>query len=150
MNLFIAPQKDSGIYTKSLFLAGGITNCPDWQSFVIEKFKNTNLTIYNPRRPNFQISDANNKEQIDWEFKYLRWCDSIMFWFPAESICPIALFELGGALERLDLQQVFVGCSPDYPRRKDLEIQLSLIPNGPVLDYNLENLVKHIKYTLDL
>ena len=39
---------------KKLFLAGGITDCPDWQSVVIDKVKDIpNLTIYNPRRKEF-------------------------------------------------------------------------------------------------
>jgi len=50
-----------------IFLAGGITNCPDWQKIIIDKIKHTsnpyqktslkNVTIFNPRRENFPIED---------------------------------------------------------------------------------------------
>ena len=45
----------------NLFLAGGITNCPDWQSELIKKLKNLkldyNLNVYNPRRKIFSSLD---------------------------------------------------------------------------------------------
>lgn len=67
------------------FLAGGITNCPDWQSEVIEnlqkydqKYQNEldSLVIFNPRRPNFPIDDPNaSLQQITWEFQELQRVD---------------------------------------------------------------------------
>jgi len=76
----------------SVFLAGGITNCHDWQSDVIAFLQKYNvddlhsrldkLVIYNPRRPNFPIDDPSTaQEQIEWEFKNLEKMDifSMMF-----------------------------------------------------------------------
>ena len=58
-----------------LFLAGGITNCSDWQSKVIEElgyYSLDNLLVFNPRRKNFNITDSHaSRKQIEWEFKYL-------------------------------------------------------------------------------
>ena len=49
----------------------------------------------------------------------------MLFWFPAETICPIALFELGGRLLVRE-QPLFVGTNPNYQRRLDVEVQLRL------------------------
>ena len=75
----------------SVFLAGGITNCYDWQSEVIAFLQKYNddfhgrldkLVIYNPRRLTFPIDDPSAaQEQIEWEFKNLEKMDifSMMF-----------------------------------------------------------------------
>ena len=48
----------------SLFLGGGITNCPDWQKELIELLKDTpDLVMFNPRRANFPIHDPNAAEE---------------------------------------------------------------------------------------
>ena len=110
----------------SVFLAGGITNCPDWQSEVVDSLKNTDITIFNPRRKNFPIHDPNASfEQIKWEFQKLREADILSFWFSRGSLNPIVLFEYGSALERE--KSVIVGVDPDYERKRDVEIQTSLI-----------------------
>lgn len=77
---------------RSLFLAGGITGCPDWQSKLIDLLKNEDVVILNPRRKDFPINDPKAIEkQIVWEYNHLKKANAISFWFPKESICPIAL-----------------------------------------------------------
>ena len=84
-----------------VFLAGGITNCPNWQNEVIEelrKFKDTDsLVVFNPRRDNFPIHDTNaSQEQIAWEFKWLERMDIFSMYFSgSESDQPICMYELG-------------------------------------------------------
>lgn len=52
----------------SIFLAGSITDCPDWQSDIIQKLKDEDIVIFNPRRKNFPIEDPKaSDEQIKWE-----------------------------------------------------------------------------------
>src|SRR5690348_10230732 len=83
-----------------IFLAGGITDCPDWQSEVVEQLVKTNLMIFNPRRDYFDVEDSRMTfEQIRWEFAHLRLAKGVVFWFPKETLCPITLFELGSRLE---------------------------------------------------
>jgi hypothetical protein len=106
----------------SVFLAGGISNCADWQSTLAEKFAITcpNLVLLNPRRKNFDVSDHSESErQIKWEFNHLRKSSAILFWFPSETLCPITLFELGqwSALAGLLGKRLFVGCDPQYQRK---------------------------------
>ena len=41
----------------SLFLAGGITNCKNWQNEVIKELEFEDVSIFNPRQINFNIND---------------------------------------------------------------------------------------------
>ena len=110
----------------AVFLAGGITGCPDWQSELAYMLQKTNLTLLNPRRKNFPIEDPDaSYDQIVWEFQHLRKADVISFWFPKEQIQPIALFELGAWLP--SSKRLFVGVEHGYPREQDIIIQSSLI-----------------------
>lgn len=110
-----------------LFLAGGITNCPDWQTVMIEKLKDIpNLTIYNPRRKDFPINDPNASEaQITWEYNHLKDADIVLFWFSRGSLNPIVLYELGmwGCSRN---RPFIVGVDPQYERKQDVIIQTQL------------------------
>lgn len=120
-----AVSEEVPIHKHVLFLAGGISNCPDWQREVLQQFKNFQITIVNPRRSSFDTSNPKESEvQIEWEHRWLRKATEIMFWFPKETLCPITLFEYGGALERF--QKLFVGCHREYQRSEDLVIQTRL------------------------
>jgi hypothetical protein len=84
------------------------------------------LVLLNPRRRNFPIDDPTAAgAQIAWEFRHLRRATAVLFWFPPETLCPIALFELGGRV-MVSHQPLFVGTDPRYARRADVEIQLRL------------------------
>ena len=110
---------------RSLFLAGGITGCPDWQQEMITLLISTDLMVLNPRRQQFPIHDPSAAQaQITWEYRAFRAVDAISFWFPCETLCPIVLYELGAWA--MQAKPIFVGCHPDYKRRQDVEIQLSL------------------------
>ena len=109
----------------SLFLAGGITGTFNWQDDVVARLADLPLVILNPRRKNFPMNDpAAAEAQIGWEFRHIRRATAVLFWFPPETLCPIALFELGG--RTMAPQPLFVGTHPDYRRRLDVEIQLKL------------------------
>jgi hypothetical protein len=116
------------IHGKKLFLAGGITNCPDWQSELIEKIKDfKKLIIYNPRRKNFPIEDPNaSEQQITWEYEHLRDADIIVFWFSRGSLNPIVLFELGRYGLSNNSKKIIIGLDPEYQRKQDVIIQTKL------------------------
>lgn len=132
---------------KSLFLAGGITGCPDWQSKIISTLELSWVSkkhyIYNPRRKDF---DASNKdvefEQISWEYEHLEQCDKMIFWFPCETLCPITLFELGKWCNGNKI--LAIGIDPKYQRKADIEVQMSLMNNDIPIVYNLEDLITTI------
>src|SRR5690606_13245814 len=90
---------NTSLQTKNtIFLAGGISNCPDWQTPVANKLlEHTNFTIFNPRRNDWNMDDEaeESKKQIIWEHEYLARSETILFWFPQETLCPITLLEYG-------------------------------------------------------
>jgi hypothetical protein len=93
--------------------------------------KDYNVTIYNPRRNNFDINNPKvSEEQIKWEHKYLHEANILVFYFAQETLCPITLFELGAALERniytTFKQDIIVYCEPEYSRKFDVELQIKL------------------------
>lgn len=138
-----APALTSKYQFPSLFIAGAITGAPWWQTELIEKIKDLNINIYNPRREHFDVNNNNlAKEQIEWEYRALNDAYYISFWFPKETTAPIALFELG-RWSILD-KPLFVGVEPYYPRRKDILIQMGLARPGLVVVDSLDALSKQI------
>lgn len=133
MNYVEAPNNYDGLERPAVFLAGGISGCPDWQESVRKLLFGPDLdlpgTLINPRRANFPMGDPlAGVRQIEWEYQHLRSADAIMFWFPAETLCPIALYELGfwaGTDTPL-----FVGTHPDYQRAFDVAVQTRLVRPG--------------------
>ena len=142
LKIVTAIENDYSIETlagnQKLFLAGGITNCPDWQQDMIDwfelendklRFNNKNdldLTVYNPRRKNFPIDDPKaSEEQICWEFEKLKAADVISFWFSGGTLNPIVLYELGmwGNSRHVP---IFIGIDPEYKREVDVRVQTRL------------------------
>jgi len=139
----------------SVFLAGGITNCPNWQKEMVELLKDLDIVIYNPRRENFPIEDPNAAyEQIKWEFETLDRVSTILFWFSRGSLNPIVLFEYGKWLMNLrnkeNYKPIFVGIDPEYERKRDVEIQTQLENNyiRSRFVYSLEDLAEQIILTI--
>jgi len=116
----------------SIFLAGGITGCWDWQAKATRALEGLELVILNPRRAQFPMGDPSAaRGQIEWEYDHLNKATAIMFWFAEEATQPIALLELGSWSRSNKL--LFVGVDDHYPRREDIRIQLGLArPDLPI------------------
>jgi hypothetical protein len=140
-----APNEYANTNIKSLFLAGGITNCHDWQQDLIKYFEQVDeLIIYNPRRKNFPIDDPGaSLIQITWEYDYLKTCDILSFWFARGSLNPIVLYELGRWGNSSD-RPIVVGLDPEYERKQDVIIQTKLSRPEIVIVYSLEQLALQI------
>lgn len=137
----------------SIFLAGGITNCPDWQKEMAKRFEEfgDNVVLINPRRTTFDTSKVGESAfQIEWEYHHIHKNSSIvLFWFPWHTMCPITLYELGTLAATSNGPLVFVGCHPAYARKFDVEHQLSLIaPHIQVRD-NFTDLVSDVKQAIN-
>lgn len=128
----------------TVFLAGGIMGCPDWQSEMVDLLSDTNLVLMNPRRRDFPMDDPTAAQsQIRWEYNHLRLADRILFWFSAATLCPIVLYELG-AWSRTN-KRLVVGIEPGYQREQDVRIQTSLVrPDVPIVS-TLEDLALSIQ-----
>jgi hypothetical protein len=122
-----SPDDYDGAGEPTIFLAGGITHCPDWQSVAVELLADLPVVILNPRRSNFRLDDdpTATETQIRWEHRNLERAEVVLFWFTeGPSVQPIALYELGAmAASR---RRIAVGTHPSYPRRSDVRIQLAL------------------------
>lgn len=119
-----APDEYDGA-GRGLFLAGGVSGMENWQARVAALLRDTDLVLINPRRRDYPSLDPSAaREQIGWEYRHLRRAWGRLFWFPPETLCPIALFELG-AWSRTG-EPLFVGTHPSYARRVDVEVQLEL------------------------
>jgi hypothetical protein len=144
VNYIEAPENlERTLGHKSIFLAGGITGCPDWQREMVGLLQDTDLVLLNPRRANFPIHDPDAaREQITWEQAHLWKADAILFWFPCETLCPITLYELGAW--SLSNKSIFIGAHSDYARRQDIEIQTDLQRPGMEIVYSLEELSRQV------
>lgn len=125
---------EQGNPNPSIFLAGGITGCPDWQSEVINLLSDTDLILFNPRRHKFPMGDSSAaEEQIKWEFSHLQQATGILFWFCKETINPIVLYELGFQLGKRaystsnNLPHIFIGMDTGYQRQQDVVVQSQLV-----------------------
>lgn len=145
----------------TLFLAGGITGCGDWQADLIALLGSSEQwprgasksiegpplpdewTILNPRRPDYTDSDEEARRQIAWEHAHLAAASAVSFWFPRATLCPITLLELGrwSGIAK----PIFVGVEPGYARKLDVEAQLSL--SRPFMDVvdSLEGLASSVR-----
>ncbi|WP_427917161.1 nucleoside 2-deoxyribosyltransferase domain-containing protein [Streptomyces sp. cg40] len=66
----------------SLFLAGGITGCPDWQRRAVLQLDaiGSPAVVLNPRRAAFPVGQAQAaREQTVWEYEHLCIADVILF-----------------------------------------------------------------------
>lgn len=127
----------------ALFLAGGISHTPDWQAVVAEGLAGLSGAVVNPRRDVYPDTEADARQQIAWEHRHLERADLVSFWFPPQTLCPIALFELGACCS--SGVPILVGADPQYARRLDLLVQLSLRRPEVVLVDSLPALVRQIR-----
>lgn len=140
MKVYTAPEP---IATgKSLFMAGGITGCWNWQTVLLDLIKDLDILVYNPRRKEWN-PEISSEEQITWEWDALRCASGISFWFSNETLQPITLLELGRWTYDAS-KKIFIGIDPDYKRREDVEIQMRLQMPGLQIVYSLEELAEQI------
>lgn len=127
----------------AFFLAGGISGTENWQEqfiFDLTGFEFCDWAIMNPRHSNFQNNEESARKQIQWEYQHLYKASLIVFFFPKESVCPIALYELGAWSKTC--MPIIIGMSGDYPRALDVEVQTGLVRKNIPIVYGLQELVK--------
>ncbi len=158
VRIFTSPEKvdreELEQYQLRVFLAGGISNCPDWQQDIIDLIVNCHdwrpkqLLLINPRLANFDPTAGPEviQNQVKWEFDCLNHIANLhLFWFPKETMCPITLYELGRSVSS-DIS-VLVGTHPEYQRLTTMKQQLQLIDSPSVSDemcHSLQELVQQL------
>ena len=143
---FEFPETSQEADVQSLFIGGGISNCPDWQKPIVTRLGDScaKLIFFNPRRAVFDITEAKDSiPQIQWEHQNLKKSSAILFWFPKETLCPITLYELGAW--SMTQKKLFVGVHPDYARKVDVYEQTRLArPDITVVD-DLDKLAQQVE-----
>jgi len=118
-------------FSQSIFVAGGISDCPNWQDDMVALIDSERYDVVNPRREGgFDRTGETAKEQIAWEYQALSHIENCIFWFPKETLCPITLFELGKMLEKAYKDpaiKLAIGWHPEYARAFDLGVQIGLM-----------------------
>ena len=155
-NEYIPEEKKDKIL---IFLAGGITNCSDWQKSLIENLQLTlkekeyfsNLIFINPRRKS-SIFFKNEEEiikQIKWEFKYLNKCDLFTMFFDNSKLSdqPICFYELGKYLNQFQNiyknnyeEHIIISYKKGFRRTLDLKIQVDLATNSKIKPIEIEEI----------
>lgn len=137
VTVYTPPNQDallpvSQYNSKSVFLAGSIEmgTAYNWQEEVTSMLAqhaeavDTNITIYNPRRADWDsswVQDKDNpqfREQVEWELAALDQADLIIMFLVAGTISPISLLELGLFKDR----NLVVYCAEGFARRGNVEI----------------------------
>ena len=135
-----------------IFLAGSIIGAEDWQVGVGKILEDYRVTVYNPRRDDWDntwVIEEENPEfnyQVNWEMEKLVLCaDSgmIFMYFDPESKSPITLLELG----RFYNAKTMIVCCPDgFWRKGNVDIFCNL--NSIPLYNNLEKAVGALRTKL--
>lgn len=117
-------------YSPAIFLAGSIEmgKAEDWQSQVQTELSDIDVTIFNPRRDDWDsswIQRETNPEfnhQVNWELDHLERSDIIFMYFAPDTMSPISLLELGMFA---DSRKMIICCPTNFWRRGNVEIVCS-------------------------
>jgi hypothetical protein len=138
---------------KKLFLAGSIDNgtAEDWQRAVEGKINDLAVTVYNPRRDDWNpdlkqdISEPEFAYQVNWELDNIAAADVIFVYFSPGGPAPITLMELGTMTA--SKAKVIVCCPDGYWRKGN--VQVLCHRHGMPLFDNLEDAVSNLRYQLN-
>lgn len=128
----------------TVFLAGSIEmgSAPEWQTDVAEKFKDFEVTFFNPRRESWDSSwkqfqtETNFNQQVNWELNKLEESTFIFMNFTPDSKSPISLLELGYFAKS---GKMIVCCPKEFWRVGNVEIMCTR--NSIPLFYNIEDAI---------
>jgi hypothetical protein len=139
-----------------VFLAGSIENDTaemrqDSVSEELLKIPDVNISIFNPRRDNWNpswqqdIHNAKFKEQVEWELEALEAADQIIMYFDPSTKSPISLLELGLHARS---KKMLVCCPEGFWRKGNVDI-VCLKYKIPNFD-SIQNLLEFFKDYLDI
>src|SRR5262249_1682235 len=115
---------------------------------VADELQSLEVAVIDPRRDDYPTTEPGVREQVAWELQHMSHASLIAFWFPADSLCPVALLELGACCS--STVPLVVGADPNYARRLDLQVQLSLRRPEVKLVESVAKLVEQIKRQLQI
>lgn len=154
------PQPLSKAGGPALFLAGSIEMgvAERWQERTVDALKDREVTIWNPRRPDWDSSWAQTSdnpkfvEQVSWELDGLYDANIIAFYFDPVTKSPITLMELGTVLGGpAHFRPYTVVCCPEGFWRKgnvDIICQREIVArsdSGVVLVNTYEDMITQLR-----
>jgi len=124
-----APIRETQQTETSIFLAGSIEMgfADSWQLKVVKELYNYNITVYNPRRNDWDSSWEQNIDnpqfynQVNWELDMLDRADIIFMYFDPATKSPISLLELGLYACR-GSRHMIVCCPQGFWRKGNVDI----------------------------
>lgn len=113
---------------KLVFLSGSIEMgvAEQWQERVVEMFADSDFTILNPRRDDWDDTWTQSidfqpfREQVEWELDGLQDAEAVIVYFSPETRAPITLLELGILTKTMN--EVVVVCPPTFYRKGNVDI----------------------------
>lgn len=155
-NVRTAPEELYTTSDNSVFLAGTIEqgNSVDWQKEVAKQLNITNLTVYNPRRKDWNAkatqssSDEYFTKQVVWEQKAIELCNYILFNFLPDTVSKISMLELGQALilSKYEEKTIIVSCPPEFVGHGNISLMCAMY-NIPLYS-TIDDAVNHLKVLL--
>ena len=144
----IKPPKSKRPKYPTLFLAGSIEmgKAKDWQQEIQNALKNHAVSIFNPRRDDWDssweqsIHHAQFRGQVEWELYHLEAARYKVFYFDPETKAPITLLELGLMADKVG---TMVCCPAGYWRKGNVDIVCN--KHGIPTYTNLEQLIGILK-----
>jgi len=141
----------------TIFLAGSIEmgKAEPWQDRVIEALSNEDVTILNPRRPDWDsswkqsIDNTQFRGQVEWELGGLMMSDLSLFYFDPNTMSPITLFELGLQIGRGSAVKKVVCCPDGYWRKGNIDVSCTFFTGIDQVG-TLEELIEYTREQIHL
>ncbi len=148
-----------GVYSPprpSVFLAGSIEmgKAVDWQAQLIAALDNLPITVFNPRRPDWDSSwkqtkdDPQFRAQVEWELDHLDRADVIALYLDPATKSLISLLELGLHAHdpRSHVSRLIVCCPEGFWRKGNVDIVCERL--GITQVDNLDQLAQSVRDSL--
>lgn len=157
MVLINAPEywnSESHGFGFSIFLAGSIEMgaAENWQNKVIKELSDTDVIVFNPRRPDWDsswvqsIDNPDFYKQVNWELDHIEAASIIMFYFDPNTMSPITLMELGVVAQDIS-KEIFVCCNEPFWRKGNVDIICKR--NNIKMYASLNDMIKAVKESLN-
>jgi hypothetical protein len=147
MKLIKAPEPLEIEGNGAIFLAGSIEmgKAENWQDRIAEVLKDRDITIFNPRRDDWDsswvqsIDNPQFREQVEWELNALEKANFILMYFDPATKSPISLLELGLFAKE---DKMVVCCPEGFWRKGNVDVVCKKY--GVYQVDNLDELVKMV------
>lgn len=148
-----SPHRYVGIVPgMKVFLAGSIEmdTAENWQMRVIESLHDADVTLYNPRRDDWDntitqsINDPRFKEQVNWELDAIDDAAIVVMYFDPNAKSPITLLEFGLLAQS---KKLIVACPDGFWRKGNVEVVCERW--GIPLFNTLEELIAELKARIE-